>query len=268
MTGQGSSQNETYNLVSIFFVALTVLVCLISFMIVGDVLPAGPLEPPTDVPPATSLLSLDGKLPTATPTQTPRPTTVPGATNTWTPSPTWTGIPTNTPSPTRTPTNTTEPSATATFTPTDTVVPPTDAPTLTEVPLATDIPPATNPPQTSGGTFIVQPGMPLYRDGFLHPGCQWQGIGGQVVTSQGEPVVGLTIQANGTDGSTFTALTGSNSAYGDSGWEITTGTEIVPATYNVQIVSADLSQVLSSIVTVNFQGKCEQSLALITFIQQ
>ena len=166
--GQGSSsQNETYNFISIFFVAMSIFVCLIAGLVMGDVVPAGPFEPATEVPEPTSLVR-DGRLPTATPSNTPRPTRELPPTSTPSITPTWTGFPTNTSTPTRTPTPTEEPSATLTFTSSPT---PTLTLTLTLTP--TDTVPAPTAPAL---LYVVQQGMPIYRDAFLHEGCEWQGI--------------------------------------------------------------------------------------------
>lgn len=84
-----NSSNQRYNLISIFFLALTVMVCLIAVLILGNVVPAGPFEPATDVPTPTVLAGI----PTLTPTMTPLPTTAPIPTATPLPSATWTPIP-------------------------------------------------------------------------------------------------------------------------------------------------------------------------------
>jgi hypothetical protein len=265
---RGSGSREVYNLISVFFLALSGFACVIALLIAGDVVPAGPFEPATEVPTEESLL-VNGQLPTATPSNTPRPTDDAPATNTPTPSLTWTPFPTNTATRTPTATNTDIPTATLTFTPTPTL---TETPTATVTPSVTfTIPPATNTqaPPTQGPAqilFSVQPNMPIYRDAFLHDGCEWFGAGGQITGSNGEPLIGLSVRISSPSG-TVTQITGTNTSYGASGWEAQLGTTPQAGTYTIQVVSADLVTPLSNPVTLSFDGSCERNLALVNFVQ-
>lgn len=262
--GQGSQgSNSTFNLISMFFLALTAFVCLIALLVMADIVPAGPLEPATDVPLPTSVL-VNGQLPSATPSNTLPPTVEGIDTPTRTPSPTWTKFPTNTPTLTLSPTRTIVPTSTLTFTPSFT---PTFTPsvTFTASPTETTAPP-TPTEDLSNILFTPQPGMPIYRDAFLHPGCEWFGVAGQVVGQNGEPLIGLTIKVTG-DSGTAISVTGSNTGYGTSGFEAQLGLAPLAGTYTIQIVAADQVTQLSSPILLNFDGSCERNMALINFIQ-
>lgn len=267
----GRGSNESYNMVSIVFLALSALVCALTLLILGDVVPAGPLEPATEVPTATLALAADGRLPTFTPSDTPIATRDTGPSETPSITPTWTGMPTNTFTPSASPTGTNTATGTATFTlsPTWTFTPSatfTVTPTWTST--STIAPPAAGQPPAggTGATFTTPPSFPLLRDAFTHPGCQWQGIGGQVNGTQG-PLPGITIKVTNPDGTTLTAVSGTAPDYGQSGWEIQVASAPTAGTYQVQVVAADQVTPLSNALAVQFTGTCEQSLAVVNFIQ-
>jgi hypothetical protein len=260
-----SSSNEVLNFISVFFIALSALVCALSLMISGDVIPAGPLEPATDVA-APTVRPWE----TFTPTDTLEPTEEAPPTSTFTVTPTWTGLPTNTFTPTMspTPTDTPLPSATFTLSPTWTFTPsPTETPTQTPPPTATIQAAPNQPNNPPGGTsFTVPPSFPIYRDAFAHPGCEWQGIGGQINGPNG-PLPGITVRVTLPDNTTLTSVSGTAPSYGQSGYEIQVGNAPAPGAYQVQVVAADGTTPLSGPLTVQFTGTCEQNLALVNFIQ-
>lgn len=262
-----SSSNEVFNFISVFFIALSALVCALSFLISGDVIPAGPLEPATDIPAATLVFEdYEGQFPRFTPSDTAEPTQEALPSATFTITPTWTGLPTNTGTPTTSPTPTDTPLPTATFTlsPTWTFTPsPSETPTETLVP-PTAVPGQPNPP--GGGSFTVPPNFPIYRDAFTHPGCEWQGIGGQVNGPNG-PLPGITIKVTLPDNTSFTTASGTAPSYGQSGYELQVANAPTPGTYQLQVVGADGVTPLSGNITVQFSGACEQSLALVNFIR-
>jgi len=61
-------------------------------------------------------------------------------------------------------------------------------------------------------------------------------------------------------------FTGSNSAYGQSGFEVRVANSINPGTYFVQLESRN-GIPISSEVQVTFPGDCDQNVALINFEQ-
>lgn len=259
--GQRSSggANDVYNMVSIFFVAMAGFVCLIALLITGEILPAGPLEPATDVPEPTSI----GEI-TATPTDTPEPSATPRDTAEPGASPTWTPFPTQTSTATITPSNTPIPSATATFT--QTAIP-SDTPTPTLGP--TDTPLPTVPAPTLGPPAVLQYNLQamFIRDAFTHPDCDWQGVAGNITTSSGQPVPNIWVRVVGSNFDEF-VISGSTQAYGTlGGYEIQTNNAPTPATYQIQLYGADQVTALSNAVPINMDGTCTQNLAVVNFVQ-
>lgn len=259
--GQRSSggANDVYNMISIFFVALAGFVCLIALLITGEILPAGPLEPATEVPEPTSIGNI-----TATPTDTPEPSATPRDTAEPTVSPTWTPFETNTPTATVTSSATPIPSATATFTETST---PTETPT--GVPTDTETPLPTEPIPTLGLPAVLQYNLQtmFVRDAFTHPDCDWQGIAGNITTSTGQPVPNIWVRVVGSNFDQF-VISGSTQAYGTlGGFEIKTNDAPTAATFQIQLYGADQITALSNAIPVNMDGTCSQTLAVVNFVQ-
>jgi len=257
--------NATYNLVSLFFLGMSVLVIAYAGMIAADVVsPPGPLAPETDVPTPTLFIP-----------QALIPTNAPEATFTFTPQPTWTPSPTDTPAPsqtatqTLTPTITLSPTATLTLTsppPTETWTP---SPTLTltpEPPTETWTPTSTPTLTETPVTIIYRkdPNTPNYLPAPGQYGCNWQGVTGQV-TANGQPVTGVTVRVLDAEGNELgSALSGSAPDFGASGWLIQTGDAAVAMSYQVEVVSP---QGNSPRETISFPGSCNSNLAIINFVR-
>lgn len=263
--------SDLYDLVSVFFLALGAFMCIITLLIMGGVVTAGPFEPEDPTATPTRLAAATFTPSPMTPTQTPEP-----ATATYTITPTWTDFPTNTALPSTTPSQTQTPTITLTWTPSSTPsqteIPssPTEAPTITNTPSIT---PTEGPSPTATITvapfpLTVQQGMPLFRDAYLHPGCEWQGVAGQVTLLGGAPGLGYVIQVTG-DGisGSLTQVSGTNTNFGAAGWEIKVADGVTSGRYQVQVLSADGTQQLSPVVELAFNSDCEQNLALINFVQ-
>ena len=236
--GQRSSggANDVYNMISIFFVALAGFVCLIAFLIMGDILPAGPLEPATEVPLPTEIGDI-----TATPTDTPQPSATPQDTPESQATPTWTPFPSQTATATVTSSATPIPSATATFTETAT---PTETPT--------GVPTETSTPQP-----VPTLGLPAVLQYNLQ----------NVTTSTGQPVPNLWVRIVGTNIDQF-VLTGSTASYGTlGGFELQTNSAPTAATFQIQVYGADQTTALSNAIPVNMNGTCDQTLAVVNFVQ-
>lgn len=256
---------ESYDLISVFFLALSAFACVIAVLVMGDMISAGPFEP--KIPTSTST---QAAVVTITPTP-PTPSATPeGATATFTPSATWTDFPTNTPSHTPTSSPSNAPTITLTWTPSIT---PSITQTL-EPPTATLEPPTETPlPPTATATsmaFIlnVQQGTPLYRDAYLHPGCAWQGIAGQITLDGGSPGLGYMVKVTG-DGvnGELTQITGTNTNYGNSGWEIQVAGGTTAGNYRLTVFSADGVRQLAPSVDLSFPNDCQRNLILINFVQ-
>jgi hypothetical protein len=200
------------------------------------------------------------------------PTETPTPTSTLTPIPSQTARPTSTPLPTKTPTDV-PPTATASDTglpPTATftaTLPPTVGPTLppTKTPLPTVDP--NLPTQTPVGfPFKIQEGSPAYLANLEATGCSFQGVGGQVFGTNGEPLFNLQIAVTSGAGFSTTVSSGSNARYGESGWLAQVDAAANAQTYTVELRNSQ-GVALSPKVTVSFSGSCDQNLALINFLQ-
>lgn len=235
---------------------------------------------------------------TPEPTETPEPTLTPTLTETPTPEqPVATEAPpTDTPAPTEPPPEETpevtpesgadEPpgefpddavgsaalAALPSFTPLAPVPSRTPAPTITLTPgprptnTVTPTPPGPLPPTLSPYPFLVQPGTPLLRDSFADgtTGCEWQGVAGTVVDQRGEAVVGVEVRVRSASGEQ-TALAGTDTDYGPSGWEVRLSG--APRAEQVTVALWADDQPVSPAVEVVFPATCTQNLALINFVQ-
>ncbi|MBN1679431.1 MAG: hypothetical protein JW966_04015 [Anaerolineae bacterium] len=263
--------NSFYNLITFLFAALSIVVIIAVAGIASD-----SLEPPFLAPEATMILptaipvgALEQPVfptftpsstvpPTVTVTQTPTITRTPTATNTATdtPPPSSTPGPTNTLTPTYTSTSTSTPTATGTFTATPT-------PTFTQSPPG---PPPTATNTLSPYPFIIQQGTPLLRDNFANAsGCNWQGIAGQVITERAEPVVGVQVRITGDNIQEQFTISGSNTFYGPSGWEIPVDIQVNNFRYVVELWANGVQ--VSESQEIVFPSSCQQNLALINFVQ-
>lgn len=182
------------------------------------------------------------------------PTTMPVLMLTWTPSPTPRPVlpPTWTPAgPTR------EPTAM-------------NLPTVTPLPAETPIPTAD---LESGTTFEVQDGYPKYEANLFHPeaGCNWLGIGGALLDTAGDPVLGVLIEAGGSLGGTGVSrltLSGTAKNYGDSGYEIPLTDSPQPSNGDVWIQLLDQANLpLTEKIYIQTFAGCESNLIRINFVQ-
>ncbi len=269
--GQGRAQ--VYNLISIFFLVLT---------IVAIALVATRMSAPAPVPtPVAFTLPTSAALPSITPTFTPTNTDVPTATDTplLTDTPTITSTVTWTliPSPTDTLTFTPSPTIpTDTPRPEDTIPPSltitnTLAVTLTETPTITptlnDFTPQPTEPPPSPYPFVLSDNQVIYTLNFANTaGCSWQGIGGQVFDLTGLPLQQMRIHVFGNGVDVYTA-SGSNTLYGLSGWEVPLNSSLTGNSYIVELQSAQ-GTAISPQITVTFEmNNCSKNLALVNFEQ-
>jgi hypothetical protein len=217
-------------------------------------------------------------LPTVTPTETPTITPLPS----WTITPLPTETATNTDAPTLTPSNTPLPSATFTetltasitftvppsLTITNTIVPSltpnvTDTETLTPTRDFTSQP--TEPPP-SPFPFDLKDGQVIFTTNFANTaGCAWQGIGGQVFDINDQPLTQIRVHVFGSGIDTY-AVSGSNTLYGISGWEIPVGNVVMGNSYLVELQTSQ-GTIISSQVPVTFVPDCNRNLALVNFKQ-
>lgn len=217
---------------------LTVLILLTAFCVGGIFLiifinPNGSLNP---FPPPT--------MPVLIPTGTATPTSSVKLPATWTPTP---------PLP---PTNTPTPEATYTLTPEGT------QPT----------PENTRDP-AEGMPFVMQDGNPQYIPNIYHPdaGCNWMGVGGQVIGLDGGAVLYLSIKLGGSlNGETIEMITISGTApqYGQAGYEFKLSDQPINSTQNLYVELLDQADLpLSEKYYFDTFNDCDKNLILINFKQ-
>lgn len=263
-----------FNVITVIFLLLTALIC--GYIVINLATQTNPVGE-TSVVQVPTLIELPSVTPTFTPTLTPVPTDTP----TWTPSPTFTLTPTLTFTlPTVPPTNTFTFTPVPSLTPTNTLIPslePSATITNTLVPTLTDTP---APTETFGPNLITQePTVPppspfpfqqreqtLYTINFANTaGCLWQGIGGQVFDTQGLPLTGINVHVFGAGIDSFT-VSGSNTLYGPSGWEVPVANGVNISTYFVEI-QTQAGTIISPPIQVTFAADCARNLALVNFEQ-
>lgn len=257
--GRGSA--GLYNFISVFFLLATV----IALVIFGVLFTQDPASRGGGEPVDAALLPTTAALPTATPTRRLPPTLPP----TFTPTPTHTETPTQTSTPTPTPTLTLTASQTPSVTPTlaATFTPsasPTDAPTATPTG-----PTATYTPSLSPFLFRLREPVQYVQNFANAAGCNWQGVGGQVVGLDGTQYSRGNLQVRVfNDVFDRTAPVGSNSLYGEiSGYEVQVGNQIDTTAYFVQLETINGTAV-SDRIQVRFRASCAGNVATVNFIQQ
>ncbi|MCC6148032.1 MAG: hypothetical protein IT308_10750 [Anaerolineaceae bacterium] len=241
----GSSNTDTEGRAGgggLFWNILTVLALVGIIVVIGwfAIVFENPYAAINPFPPPT--LPVPIVLPSATPT-------VPQLPPTWTPGATDTAVPTFTP----------VPSYTATLSKTDIAA---QGPTATK----TERP-------VSNYSFDLQ-SMPTGIDAaVLYPerGCNWLGVGGQVVDMQGRPVTGITVQVGGNLGRQVvdqTSLTGLALKYGEAGYEFELAKAPVTSKQNLWVRLIDQARLpLSPKVYFDTYEDCQRNLVVINFRQ-
>ena len=240
----------------VFVMVLAVILAVVVYFnpaILATVIPLPPTATPlpTEPPPTVAQVAL---APTVTPTSdavvatfTPVPTQAPTEV-----------IPTNTRQPTLTP------SITPTFPPPTPTRTPTTTPTLT---------PSPGPSPTATFTrspfpFTKSPDSPTYLRNFANSaGCDWLGLGGEVLDTAGNPVGSGQYRVHVWDSGIDERLdTGSASSYGASGWEqfVLDAPEI--RSYNLQLETTSGTAV-SQVYRVQTRASCNENLLYFIFIQ-
>jgi hypothetical protein len=96
-------------------------------------------------------------------------------------------------------------------------------------------------------------------------GCLWQGVGGQVFDVNNQPLTGVRVHVFGPGIDTY-AVSGSNTLYGQSGYEVSVANTTSLTAYIVELQSPT-GTVISDQVQINFTATCQQNLALVNFKQ-
>jgi len=261
-----SSRSTTYNLISLTFLVLAVLICLLTAGILSETVPVpDPLIPPTDI----DIPTLQARV-IWTPSFTPLPSDTPPPTNSPTPSatPTETATQTETATPTEgptdTPTQTQTPTPSSTFTTTFTALPPTMTATITLTPSPTG-PTATSTRTPAPFPFVVER-VEIRKD--LNNDCTFQGFGGNVFDLINEPIDGLRIVVTGPGLPTAgqVGVSGGNQNYGPGGWEVRVSNGVNSNQYTLQLQNVDGTP-FSQPITQTFSSSCDGNLMLIRFKQ-
>lgn len=148
----------------------------------------------------------------------------------------------------------------------------------TPTPLPPDITPAapiaTATPQSLAVlpdlmAFGLEGNRVIFAPQFTQPeaGCSWQGLGGQVLGLNGEPLVGLTVRVEGvTDPSQVVeTISGSATTYGTAGWEIKLADGINSYVYQVTLFQS--GRRVSDPKLVAFPNDCNRNLGIMNFQQ-
>lgn len=245
--GSGANQTQVYNIVTAAMLALTIVAC-IAALILAVTAPRIGVQAAED--PTATLFTL----PTAT--YTLRPPTL---------NPTWTASPT---SEEQGPTATWTPSVTPTPTVTDTPLTPraTSTPTATETPEASPTSPPTITPTRAPFDYALRNGSITYTSNFANnAGCDWAGIAGVIFDTGGNPQLAVTVEVSSGD-FRQTVVSGSNTSYGTSGWEVYLNNEPIDQTFFVQLLSST-GTALSPRVEVKMVDSCQSNLAFLVFDQ-
>jgi hypothetical protein len=121
----------------------------------------------------------------------------------------------------------------------------------------------------SQSPFLFDLRDPLtYRANFANTaGCNWQGVGGQVLNQNGTPYTGqLQVRAYNSQIDRVVSI-GTNSLYGEtSGWEIPLDVNINSQLYFLQLESINGTR-LSPVVQLQFNSDCNFNVGIVNFIQ-
>lgn len=122
--------------------------------------------------------------------------------------------------------------------------------------------------------YTLQPGSPVYAPNIFRPdlGCNWMGVGGQVLGDSGQPVGMLVVEIGGTlNGEQLDSLTltGAANQWGSGGYEINisdTPIDSAKALW-VRVLSME-GEPLSEPVYFDTFADCEKTAIIINFVYQ
>ncbi len=231
---------QIWDILSILMLVITV--CLGGYFLLVFLNPESPLN---------IMRPGGGLLAPQVPTDTPAPIKL---------EPTWTASPTLV----LTPSNTPRPTFTAIFTDTPfSLVPPTKTPkpTSTAKPTKTPKAPFTAISVTNVESTVIHPEL----------GCNWAGIGGTVVDTNGGQIFGTVVVLRGfLNGKSvdLTTVSGITPEYGQSGFEFFLGDAPVASTKTLYVQLVDQSNVpLSDKVEITTYNDCAKNLVIVRFKQ-
>lgn len=170
------------------------------------------------------------------------------------------------------PTATLATTATPEVTPTLETVSSTKAPASAEL-QATKKPVASNIPivgQVPSFPYGLQPGTPAVLQNFLNTdGCNYLGVGGQVLKSNGEAVTGLVVEITGTlNGKNvlYLGLTGNAQNLGPGGYELKMGAQPIDSSGSLKIQVFNLNGIPQTpLVPIKTYADCNKNFVLVNF---
>ena len=284
------------NTITLVFLVLTLVVALGVLALLGRIVPVpGSLRSTTSTLPAVLMIPTDTTTPSPGPTLTPTqtssptrtasplpPTTTPAPSQTPTAPPTMTSMPSNTPLPSQTPTQTplvtgspvltkepaTRQSATPSKVPSRTKQPtPTKRAGRAGQPTPTPVSIQASATAAPGYPFVVKPGTPLLvANPDQATGCAFQGIAGQVLGLNNAAAFGLRVTISSDTGLSYSAITGSNTKFGEAGWLIQVDSKPSSLKYTVELRNPK-GVPISDKVPITFPHTCKGNLAVIHFSQ-
>ena len=165
------------------------------------------------------------------------------------------------------------PTSTGTMAPLPSTTPQQATETFIPYPTATDVVLATSQPaDTPEGLahFTAQEGTPDYIP--YSGGCGGVYVAGNVIDLDDRPVVLMTVRAIGTIGGqsiSIEVLTGSNTNYSESGWEIKLSDQLISTsgTVTVGLYAQGAFDPISDLVVINTYNDCTRNLAVVNFVQ-
>jgi hypothetical protein len=236
------------DLITAIFMLMTIAVCGFTVLLLANPQsPLNPLAPPTfpalmiiatDPPSLTPSMTLSPAPATATPNATATPTNTPTFTPTWTPTVTDTPVVGNLNLPTG------------------------SGPTATQTEAAAQ--PSSQFTQ-SPFPFTVDPIR--YTPNTGQDACNWQSVAGSVTDMQGKPIKGLAIRVTGSNGNIDEVhYTGTETRYGESGFEVFLGAIPRVDQYTVQLLGRTGSPI-SDTVTIETRTGCKENIVIVHFVQ-
>jgi hypothetical protein len=121
--------------------------------------------------------------------------------------------------------------------------------------------------------YRLQSGTPAELQNFLNSdGCNYLGVGGQVLKLNGDAVTGLVVEITGTlsgKNVLYLALTGTVQNLGPGGYEMKIGAQPVDSTGTLQIQVFDLNGVPQTpLIPINTIADCNKNFVLVNFSEQ
>jgi len=255
--GRQSRSTIIYDLITVAFLALTVILIGAVVLIINDPnTPINPLPPPTIPPMAIVPTLTPSSTPTHTPTATATPTASPTPTDTPTPMPTAT--PTDTPTPTASPTSVISGLEPAT------VAAPATLPPLDDG-SGNDVSGEAVTPAPTRSAFPFTSSVVRYQANDNAQGCQWLSIAGTVAGLDGDPLPGIAIEI---DGENYRSVVFSGSApdWGEAGFEFELGSAPRAATYRLRALGPTGGPV-SDDLFIETGSTCQRNVAVVEFVQ-